>query len=290
MTHLTADPLPGDTVGVIRSLLPSLVPSEQRVAQACADDAPGVAMLSVADLAARTGTSPATVIRACQNLGFRGFQHLRLLLLRDLGVAESTRDSDVGRASGSRGRVPALFESAARDLNSALGALDYDAFDAAAQAIASARRVLLVSNGGSGPSAQMMALRLLTAGRPVEAPYDSVTQQLSARTLGSGDVCIAVSDSGMNSVTLRAVKAARAAGATVVGVTSYSRSPLSQLADHSLVAGATYHSWADGAVSGNIVQVLLLAALQDAVASALGHSSAPSGPLLDEAFEIIEGE
>lgn len=247
-------------------------------------------MLSVADLAARTGTSPATVIRACKNLGFRGFQHLRLLLLRDLGVAEHNRDLLVDPAAGSRGRVPALFESAARDLNGALGALDYEAFDAATQAIVAARRVLLVSNGGSGPSTQMMALRLLTSGRPVEAPYDSVTQQMSARTLGPDDVCIAVSDSGMNSVTLRAVKAARTAGATVIGVTSYGRSPLSQLADHSLVAGATYHSWADGAISGNIIQILLLTALQDAVATAIGHPANASSDLLDEVFDIIESD
>lgn len=286
MNASLANPPIGGTVGLIRSLIPSLVPSEQRVALECVEHPEEVALLSVADLASRTDTSPATVIRACQKLGFRGFQHLRLLLLRDLG--DSRRDeAPAERAAGSRGRVPAVFDAARRELGEALGALDYDQFDAAAAAIASARRVLIVGNGGSSPAGQILALRFIASGRPCEAPLDAVLQQLSARTLAPTDVCIAVSDSGMNSVTLRAVEAAQAAGTTIVGVTSYARSRLSELASHTLVAGAAFHAWGEGAVSGNITQILLLAALQEAVAE-LGADPNAVEAVLDEVFEIVD--
>jgi DNA-binding MurR/RpiR family transcriptional regulator len=287
MNSAPLDPPVGGTLGVIRSLIPSLGSSERRVAQEVVDRPDEVAMLSVADLARRTETSSATIIRTCQSLGFKGFQHLRLLLLRDLGAASRSHD-EVLVGEGSRNRVPALFAAAARDLREALGALDYGTFDAAVAAIVTARRVLIVANGGSGPAAQMVALRFLTTDRPCEAPYDSITQQLSARLLHADDVCIAVSDSGMNSTTIRAAEAAAAAGATIVGVTSYARSRLSELSTHSIVVGAAFHSWGDGAVTGNVSQLLILCALHDAVAQVMNNSSETAPAVMEEVMGIVE--
>lgn len=287
MSIAKANPPVGGTVSVIRSLLPSLVPSERRVAQECIDFPGEVALLSVADLAVRTGTSATTVIRTCQNLGFKGFQHLRLLLLRDAGSAGHVEAAGSAEAGDSRHRVELLFDAAARQLREALGALDYERFDAAAAAIAGARRVLIVGNGGSGPAAQMFALRLTTTGRFCEAPYDAVTQQLTARLLTADDVCVAISDSGMNGITLGPVEAAHAAGATIIGVTSYARSRLNDLSTMTLIAGASFHSWGDGAVTGNITQMLLLSALQDAVTAVSGVASAPGDVVMNEVFQIV---
>lgn len=286
MNVAPSEPPIGGTVARIRSLVPSLVPSEQRVAVACVEHPDVVALLSVADLAARTETSSATVIRACQNMGFRGFQHLRLLLLRDLGAAEHRLPVSEGGSTAER--VGAQFEYAASELRKALGALDFAAFDAAAASIAGARRVLVVGNGGSGPAAQSAALRLLVTGRSCEAPIDAVTQQMTARTLSPDDACLAVSDSGMNAVTLRAVEAADAAGATIVGITSYARSRLSELSSHALVAGAAFHSWDDG-VSGNLTQLLLVLCLQQEVARIAGAPAERAGAgVLEEVLGLVD--
>jgi DNA-binding MurR/RpiR family transcriptional regulator len=288
MNFLASEPPIGSIIAVIRSLVPALGPSEQRVAHEIVQRPDEVAMLSVADLAARTDTSAATVIRTCQSLGFKGFQHLRLLLLRDLGAAAGRSESVGVTGEGSRQRVPAVFAAAARDLGEALGALDYEQFDAAVAAIATARRVVVVANGGSGPAAQMVALLMLTIDRPCEAPADSVTQQLSARLLRAEDVCLAVSDSGMNSTTLGAVEAAATTGATIVGVTSYGRSRLAELSTHSLIAGAAFHSMGGGAATGNVAQLLLLTALQDAVGRARSGSAAAGPAVMDQVMHIVE--
>ena len=54
-------------------MLPILGPSEQRVIQALIGGTEPSVDLSTAELAG-AGTSPATVIRACQNVGFCGYQ------------------------------------------------------------------------------------------------------------------------------------------------------------------------------------------------------------------------
>lgn len=284
----SAIPPVGGTLAHIRSILPSLVPSESRVAALCLADPEFVVAASAADVAQRTDTSPATVIRASQNLGFRGFQSLRILLARDLGAAaEPSRVGALNSASTAE-RLPAQVDAAAGELRDVLGTLDLAVFDAAAEAIASADRVLVTANGGSGPAGQAVALRLLTGGRPCEAPPDAVTQHLSARTLAPRDVCLAISDSGINPMTVRAAEAAAAAGAVVVGVTGYARSRLADLSTHTLVAGAESRTWGGGSVGGNLAQLLTLMMLQDTVLRQREGTAGIVGPMLDEVLGLVD--
>ncbi|MEU4013711.1 MurR/RpiR family transcriptional regulator [Microbacterium sp. NPDC028030] len=258
-----AEPPIGGTIDHILSVLPSLIPSAQRVARICAERPEDVVEMSGADLAAAAETSPPTVSRTCQALGFQGFQHLRMLLVRDLGAAARASRS---RETGTSGWLQGIADGAGEILRTSLASVDAAAFESAADAIVAAPRVLLVGTGASGPAAQGIALKLTINGRPCEAPADGVSQQLTARVLRPGDVCVVVSSSGANVVTLAAAAAAREAGATVVGVTSFSRSELAKYADILLVAGARFQSWDQGAVGAGLVQYLLLSVLQLAVA------------------------
>ncbi|MFK4790714.1 MurR/RpiR family transcriptional regulator [Microbacterium sp. ZW T5_56] len=271
MNARTAEPPIGGTIDHILSVLPSLIPSAQRVARICAERPEEVAEMSGADLAAAAETSAATVSRTCQALGFRGFQHLRMLLVRDLGAAARATRS---REAGTAGWLHSIAEGAGDILRTSLASVDVAAFEAAADAIVAAPRVLLVGTGASGPAAQAIALKLTINGRPCEAPVDGVSQQLTARVLRPGDVCIVVSSSGGNAVTLAAAAAAVEAGATVIGVTSFSRSALAEHSDILLVAGARFQSWDQGAVGAGLVQYLLLSVLQLAVADRMDGDDA----------------
>lgn len=274
------EPPVGGTIDHILSVLPSLVPSAQRVARICADQPSEVVEMSGADLAAAANTSAATVSRTCQALGFRSFQHLRLLLVRDLGASAGHREA---RPEGTAGWLRALTDRVATSLPGSVTSVDADAFDAAADAIAVARRVLVVGTGGSSAAAQTIAFKFLSNGRSCEAPADGVSQQFTASVLAPGDVCLAISATGSNSITMAAAAAAAGAGATVVGVTSFAKSRLAEYADHLLVAGARFHEWDDEAVGVPVVQVMLLSALALAVAERTGEVTA-------RAREAIRGE
>lgn len=283
MSTPVTDPPLGDTVEHIRSLLPSLVPSERRVAVECVEHPEAVVEMSGADLAEHTGTSPATVSRTCRSLGLRGFQHLRMLLVRDLGAKAQ---ASVEVPEGTAGRLQVLAEGAAETMSAALRSVDAAAFDVAADLIASAGRVLVVGAGGSMPAVQSVALRFVTSGRACEAPIDTVAQQLTAAVLVEGDVCLAVSESGTNNLTVAAAAVAASAGATVIGVTSYPRAPLSEHCDVLLVAGPRSAAWDTGAIGGNLVQLLLLSGLQQAVAERTVDSARAQAATMDEVIEL----
>ncbi|WP_110588091.1 MurR/RpiR family transcriptional regulator [Microbacterium suaedae] len=211
----------------VRSCVSSLGPSERRVADVVLARSEEVMGWSTAELAAAADTSTATVIRACQSLGFRGFQHLRLELARSTPIL--ARDSD--------DIVTNTFDDSVDAVRLAQDSVDPGRIDAVADAMRGARRIVLVGNGFSGPPLQDFAMRLSTLGRAPEAPIDPLAQQFAARTLAAGDLCLALSYSGANVQTLRACAAAADRGAIVAAVTSYARSPLGRIAELVVATG-----------------------------------------------------
>lgn len=72
----------GQLAAHIRAHLPELRDAEARVAQVVLDQGAELASLTIGDVAALAGTAPSSVVRACQRLGFRGFQQLKLAAAR----------------------------------------------------------------------------------------------------------------------------------------------------------------------------------------------------------------
>lgn len=228
-----SDRQPGSGVMArLRAALPALGPSEQRVVQVVVTRPSDVVEFSTVELARAASTSPATVIRACQNLGFRGYQHLRLELAR----------APIEMAPDGRHLLDDVFVDAADAIGTSRQSVDHTAFDHAVHALAGANRILMVGSGFSSPPIQDAALRFLTSGKPIEAPTDVLAQQFAARLLGPEDVCLAVSYSGANRHTLTACQAAKGNGAKIIAVTSFSRSPLMRLTDIALVTGPVNRS------------------------------------------------
>src|SRR5690625_3201778 len=105
------------------------------------------------------------------------------------------------------------------------------------------------------------AYRLTTLGLPAFYVGDVHAQHIQARMLGPGDVLFAVSHTGSTFETLAAVRAARAAAAMIVAVTSFARSPLTELCDHAIVAGSAETRIRVEAVTSRLVHLPVLDAL-----------------------------
>lgn len=243
---------PGSALALIRAYAATLGHSEGAVARVILERPGEVPQWSTQQLAAAAGTSTATVIRACQRLGFRGFQHLRLELARESAAVEPGPTGD---------SVDQVFEGARAALLAGRDAIDRHALARAASALATARRVVCTANGFSAPPLQDAAMRLATVGRPVEAPIDILAQQFAAHSLGPEDVCLALSHSGANAHTLATVRAARKRGARIVAVCSYARAPLPDLADITISTGAIGSQHTVDPLFSRLVHSVLLQAL-----------------------------
>lgn len=264
---------PGEVIATIRSLLPSLLPTEQAVASVLLERSAEIVELSSQQVADYAGASRATVVRTCQSLGFTGYQQLRVLLARDAGYRGEPSTSSVA-ADGAAGFVADTFRRVAEGVTGMVALLDDDQVDRAVESIATATRVVVVGNGLSAPLALDAAARLTSIGRPAEAPLDVIGQQITARLLTASDLLLVISGSGSNASTLRVAEAAVAAEATVVAVTAFARSPLTQVASIGLVVTMPDLTFRDEiTLASRLPQAILIEGLVAAVTARLGDAA-----------------
>ncbi|BAU86907.1 rpiR family transcriptional regulator [Streptomyces laurentii] len=216
----------------IRARLPELRETEARVARVVLDQGPALVHLSVSDVAALAGTASSTVVRACQRLGFRGFQELKIEAARIAAdPPPQTPDDPAAQA------LTATVRASREALDGLAATLDTTVLAAAAAALRAAPRVVVAGAGLSAAVALDVAYRLRALGCPVDAPSDPLTAQLAAGQLPPDGVCLAISHTGATRTTVDTARRARTAGAAVIALTSYARSPLSESSTHVLVAG-----------------------------------------------------
>jgi DNA-binding MurR/RpiR family transcriptional regulator len=195
--------------------------------------------MSIAEVAARSGTSPASVTRFSRALGFSGYGQFRLSLAADLAHhAGAGWEVDVGTSIGPQDpidRVVAIIRAlGAATINDTVAQLDLGAIEIVAAAIADAGRVDLFGIGGSGTLAVELQQRLHRIARPAWCSADPHAALTSAALLEPGDVLVGFSHSGRTSETVDIIREAARQGATTVAVTNFPRSAAGEAADQVL--------------------------------------------------------
>ncbi len=243
----------------LRSSLENLSPVMRRVAEYVIEHPDAVIYHSVTELAEATRSSEGSIIRFCQDLGFSGFQELKLSLAIETGPNGRLEPDQAPEAGGDL--MADLARHAAVTLNETALLYEEESFREVARQVSRARRVDVYGVGASGVIAQYYAYKLLRFGLTAQAYTDMHLGAMSASNLAAGDVAIGVSSSGSTLDTLQAVTAAKEAGAFTVAVTNRLKSPLAKVADRSLFASPPESPLTGGDVFAKLGQMLVLEAL-----------------------------
>lgn len=227
------------------SLVPSLKPTERKVVDAILADRSATVETTAQELAERVGVSRTTVVRTAQALGYEGFPQLRVAVAQELALEPAQQPLADAGGAGLLGQLKTGVNSFAANLSGATSALTEETLRECIESLDKAQRVLVVANGMSNPLGVDLVQRLNSVGRPAEMLADAFSQQIAARQLGEGSVCFAYSGSGANKITLDAMRAARQSGATVIAMTSFTRSAMTELADIELLVPPVRESFQD---------------------------------------------
>lgn len=267
----------------IRSRIPQLSPVEAGVAHVLLGQGESLIYQSASEIATLSGAALSTVVRTCKNLGFKGFQDLKLSLARENRLpAPGEIQSDISEDDRPRDILRKLQASGSSAVDFGVGHVDADRFDFAVAALTTARSILCLGVGTSAPLAQDAAYRYMWLGRNAEAPNDVHVQHVRASLLGADDVALVVSHTGSTRETVTVAKAAQGRGATVVTVTSYPRSPLTAVSDIVLVAASEETAYRVEALASRIAHLVVLDALWVATALKIGK------PALDNTRRIAD--
>ncbi|GAA5049107.1 DNA-binding MurR/RpiR family transcriptional regulator [Thermocatellispora tengchongensis] len=254
----------GAVLAQIQAAAPSLVPSARRAMEVIIAEPEAVIGYAAADLAARANTAASTVVRACQQAGFKGFQDLKLALVRDLalrGTEQLVFSNELDSDSPPAKVLHTILGASSRALADATTTVDPVAFAGALDALHTRRRVLLVGNGQSSAPARDASYRLRMLGLSTTAPSDAIGQHLAARQLDDQGVCLTISHTGATRETLLAAETAKARGAYVIAVTSFRGSPLGDIADAPLVAGSPQQGFRLEATASRLAHLAITDAL-----------------------------
>lgn len=259
-------PATASALGRIRAMLPSLPPSDLRAAQVISNRGADILSCSITQVAQEAGVAESTVIRACKRLGFSGFQAVKLAIAKDTQSPTRFLADEIDDDDAAPQIIEKIFAGSAAVLADAATSVDPDRLIVIVEAIARAGQVLFTGFGPSSPIAQDAAYRFRTLGVRVDAPVDPLTQHLAAAMLRPQDVCIAVSHTGATRETLDVVRSAQDRGAITAAITSYARSPLTELADYALIAGGRQLGFRVEAMASRLAHLCVIDSLYVALA------------------------
>ena len=260
----------GAALAQIRSTLPSLRPSDAKVARLLLEAPAAVLALTVAELAAgrRRLRSDGDPLLQGARLHWVSAPQVRARARQLWRPANSLlhEQQSLGTSSPSGEIIAEVLRTTGRALDDVPGTLDTAQFDAVVDAILRAKRICVIGALPSLILAEDAAYRLSTIGRSAEAPVTDTAQRLACTLLDPGDLCLVISHHrAPRSRASRLFDAARSAGATTAAITSFARSRLASAVDHALIAGAAAVSVRVEAMASRFAHLAVLDALYVAV-------------------------
>lgn len=202
--------------------------SERKVADFVLEHAQAVLGMRIVDVAAGAKVSEPTVVRFCHALDVDGFQAFKLQLAQHLGASGNYSQFSVDDADTVADLSHKVFDSTIGSLLTIRDALDPQALERAIAAINQAKRVEFYGFGASGSVASDAQHKFFRLQLSSAAYIDPHIQHMSAISLSSQDVVVAISQSGRTKALIQSVELALDAGAIVIGLAPQD-TPLSKL-------------------------------------------------------------
>jgi DNA-binding MurR/RpiR family transcriptional regulator len=261
-------------MAAIRSRLPNLNPAEAKVARVLLAAGDELIYRSASEVAQDAGAALSTVVRTCKALGFKGYQDLKIACARENHPISPSELADEVTPDDSPKVVLAKLGQAAKEaLDYGLPHVDDGQFEDAVAAITASNQVLCLGVGTSAPLAADAGYRFVWIGIDSYAPSDFHVQHVRCTLLEPGDVALVISHTGSTHELVTCARAAAATGAKVIAVTSFPRSPLTEVADIVLVAASRETAYRTEALVSRLAHLAVLDALWVATAVSRGDQA-----------------
>jgi RpiR family carbohydrate utilization transcriptional regulator len=229
VTTVEREPETPGLIELIARQRDDLRPSHAKVAEVVLDNPLEVVGLSIAGLAKAAGVSEPTVVRFCADVGFDGYRSFKIALAQAVALGLPVENAIVRRTDTTAQLVEKVFGRTISSLDRARRSIDTEAVERAVGLILEAREVLFLGLGASGIVAADAQQKFFLFGVPCAAPADSHQQLIAASVSGPGVAAVAFSETGATEEVLRAARAVKERGGSLVAVTG-NDGPLGALA------------------------------------------------------------
>lgn len=229
---------------------PTFTKSETKIYDYIQENPDQVLYCSLTELSEACEVAEATILRFFRKLQLKGFQEFKLLYAQE--VSSSAQDNSGETYIGK------IKNSVIQAISDSSEIVSRKLLDEAIDRIAGSEDVVLFGIGSSGIAGLDMHNRLMRIGKNVEVITDSHFQVMRAASMTVNTVVVAISLTGSTKDIVDAVRAAKENGATIIALTSYTKSPLTKYADVVLLSSAKESPLDSGSLVSKISQLYLI--------------------------------
>ena len=215
--------------------------------------------MSISELAEEAEVAEATVSRFCRRLGYKGYAAFKLAVAG--AAVKGAESSFVGEVENLDSVGEMCRKVCAADVDAVtqtLALIRTEVVSQAADMLLAADKVLCMGQGGSMILVQEAAHLFSTALPNFFAVSDSHVQVMRAAILTERDVILYFSYSGSTRDLVEVMKVARAAGAKIILVTRFPKSPGAACADLVLECGSREAPYQMGSIAARMGQLYLM--------------------------------
>lgn len=251
-----------DLISKIREGYEQYTKAERKVAQFVLEQPKQVLFMSISDLADACEVGDTSVFRFCRSLKLQGYQEFKMKLSLCLGSEGHSDNEEAHDAISLKEPFGILAKKILQNnvsvLNETHALIREETFDHAMDYLDAAQRIHFFGVGTSALSAMVAMNKFLRITPHVYSTMDSHMQAMTAAMLSENDLAVVISYSGATKDTIHVAKLAKNAGAKVVSITRFAKSPLTTYSDVTILCGANEGPLDGGSTSAHMSQMFLI--------------------------------
>ena len=248
----------------MQASIPTMSKSHKLIAAYILEHSEKAAFLTATKLGANVGVSESTVVRFAIELGFSGYPDFQSELRKSLrSKLTAVQRIDVSDNLIGEGNIQhSVISADVNNLKASLENLDDKSFDAAVEALYSAKRIYIIGKRSSNMLADFMNHYFRYVFDNVYLISSNSTSEMFEEIfrISEGDVLVAISYPRYSKRTKTAAEFAKQRGAKVIALTDSDMAPITAFADIKLFARSDMASFVDSLVAPlSIINALIVA-------------------------------
>ncbi len=253
-----------DLLTILQRKASSLSKGQRSLARYITEAYDKAAFMTASRLGTAVGVSESTVVRFAVELGFDGYPSMQKAM-QEMVLNRLTAVQRIEVANdriGNQDVVSMVLQSDADKLRQTSEMVSRESFNDAVNAILCAKRIYILGSRSVAALANFLGYYLNFMFNNVHIVTASGASEMFEKLIGvdENDVVIGFSFPRYSAATVKGAQFCRTTGATVIGFTDSSLSPLGQHCDNILLAKSDMHSLVDSLVAPlSLVNALIVA-------------------------------
>jgi len=256
-----------NAIVLLRNRVDHLKGVQKLMAELILSDLNAFMEMNIKDLAEKANISQASVVRFFQSLGFHDYTEFKINIAKNL-----QQQNDLGKHSVHRkDSIPDIMNKTAyisvQAINDSIDALDINSLSRAVEWLYKARRIDFYGQGSSSMLVHDCYYRIMRIGYPCFFATDPHIMRTSANSLDKFSVAFAISYTGRSKDPLRALEIAKLRGAKTICLTGFKDSPISKIADCSILCLSNETKTLGESYSNSVAQKVILDGIYNCLAA-----------------------